>query len=98
MDIQLTCRHCELSDDTRDYAGKKIERVLKHFDGVHSVEMILSADGDATKVEMIVGTVRGQRLVAAESASDAHAAIDLVIDKMDSQIKKLKGKLRDHHA
>ncbi len=98
MDIQLTCRHCALSDATRDYAGKKIERLLKHFDGVHSVEMILSADGDATKVELIVDTVRATRLVAAESAPEPHAAIDLVIDKMDSQIKKLKGKLRDRHA
>lgn len=98
MDIQLTCRHCELPDDVRDYAGKKIERVLKHFDGVHSVEMILSAEGDQTKVEMLVGTVRNNRLVAAESAPTAMAAIDLVIDKMDRQIKKLKGKLRDHHA
>jgi putative sigma-54 modulation protein len=49
-------------------------------------------------VELIVGTPRGQRLVATESAPEAHAAIDLVVDKMDAQIKKVKGKLRDHHA
>ncbi len=98
MDIKLTCRHCELPNETRDYAAKKIDRLLKHFDGVHSVEMILGAEGDATKVELIVGTVRATRLVAAESAADAHAAIDLVIDKMDRQIQKLKGKLRDRHA
>ena len=98
MDIQLTCRHCELSDKTRDYAATKIDRVLKHFDGVHSVEMILSREGDSMKVELIVATVRATRLVAADSAPEAHAAIDLAIDKLDRQIQKLKGKLRDRHA
>ena len=95
MDIQLTCQHCELSDEIRDYASKKIERVLKHFDGVHSVEMILSADGPATKVELIVATVRSQRLVATASAADATAAVDLVADKMDHQVRKTKEKLRE---
>ena len=98
MDIQLTCRHCELPEEVRDYAAKKIERVLKHFDGVHSVEMILGAQAGETTVEMIVGTVRSQRLVATASGATMYAAIDVVSDKMDRQIKKLKGKLRDNHA
>lgn len=95
MDIQLTCRHCELPVDVRDYASKKVAHVLKHFDGVHSVEMVFSAEGLETKVEMIVSTVRSHRLVATGSAPDARAAVDIVADKMDRQIKKEKEKLRD---
>ena len=98
MDIQLTCRHCELSEKVRDYATKKMERVLKHFDGVHSVEMTLSAEGVATKVELILGTVRSTRLVATASEAEPLAAIDVVMDKMDRQIKKVKDKLRERHA
>jgi putative sigma-54 modulation protein len=95
LDIQLTCRHCELPLDVREYASKKIDHVLKHFDGVHSVEMVFAAEGLATKVEMIVSTVRSHRLVATASAPEAKAAVDLVADKMDRQIKKEKEKLRD---
>ena len=98
MDIQLTCRHCELSDGIRDYVAKKTERVLRHFDGVHDVEMVFSAEGAKTKVEMIVGTVRSQRCVAVASHEDMFAAVDLVADKMDHQVKKLKSKLRERHG
>jgi len=98
VDIQLTCRHCELSDDLRDYVGRKMERVLRHFDGVHSVEVILSAQGAIWTAEMIVGTVRGQRCVAEGTGDDVFAAVDLAADKMDRQVQKLKGKLREHYG
>ena len=98
MDIQLTCRHFDLSDEIRDYANKKIEHVLKHFDGVHSVEMILNAEAGSVTVELIVGTVHSQRLVATANATDVKVAIDVVEGKMDRQVKKTKEKLRGHHG
>ena len=91
----MTCRHCELTEKLRAYAQQRVDHVLRHFDGVHNVAMVLSADGPETKVELVIGTVRGQRLAATASAGDATGAVDLVADKMDRQIKKLKEKLRD---
>ena len=98
LDIQLTCRHCEITEKMRDYVEMKMERVLRHFDGVHFVEMVLSEDGTNTKAELIVGAVRGRRFVAAASHADIFGAVDLVADKMDRQVKKLKSKLRRHHG
>jgi ribosomal subunit interface protein len=99
LDIQLTCRHCQLADDVRDYATKKVEKLSKHFDGgVHGAELILTAEAGETKAELIIGTVRSQRLVATANAPTPQAAVDLAVDKMDHQVTKTKGKLRDHHA
>jgi putative sigma-54 modulation protein len=98
LDIRMTCRHCELSDDLRDYVTKKMERVLRHFDAVHSVDVILSAEGAKWTAELIVGAVRGQRCVAEGVGDDAFAAIDVAVDKMDRQVMKLKGKLREHYG
>jgi putative sigma-54 modulation protein len=98
LDIRLTCRHCELSDELRDYVTRKTERVLRHFDGVHSVDVVLSAQGARWKAEMIVGAVRGQRCVAEGIEPDVFAAVDVAMDKMDVQVRKLKGKLREHYG
>ena len=95
MDIRLTCRHYDLSEEIREYASRKAERVVKHFDGVHSVEMILSMEGGRPKAEMIVGAVRGQKCVAAETGDDVFVVVDAVVDKIDRQIKRLKGRLRE---
>ena len=71
------------------------KNLTKHFDGVHSVEMIITEEGQGTKVEVLIGTIRSHRLVAAADAADPTAAIDLVMDKMDRQVKKEKEKLRE---
>jgi putative sigma-54 modulation protein len=36
-------------------------------------------------------------LFANETASDMYAAIDGLIDKMDRQVRRLKGRLREHN-
>jgi putative sigma-54 modulation protein len=98
LDIQLTCRHCEITEEVREYVAAKMERVLRHFDGLHYVEMTFTPDGTGTKAELIVGTVRGQRFVATATHAEMFGAVDLVADKMDHQVKKLKGKLRGHRG
>ena len=98
LDVQLTCRHFELSDQLKDYVTSKTDKLLKHFAGVHDVEMILSVDGGRPKAELIVGVVRGRKCVAEEVHDDVYAAVDTVVDKMVRQIQKLKGKLRERHA
>jgi len=98
LNIQLTCRHCDVSDDVRDYAEKKTERLLRHFNGVHNVEMILSEEGGKPTVELVVSVVRGQHCVAKESAEDFTAAVDVVVDKLVRQLQKVKGKLRERHG
>jgi putative sigma-54 modulation protein len=98
LNLQLTCRHCTLDEATRDYVTTRVERVEKHFDKAHGVELILSIEGGLAKAELIVGVVRGQRCVAVESHQDVKAAVDLVVDKVVRQLQKVKGKLRDHHS
>ena len=97
MDIRLISRHYEVTPDLRDYIDRKTERLCKHFDAIHSVEMILSMDGQMSKAELIVGTVRSRKCVAVEEHTDMYAAIDLVVDKVERQVTKMKEKLRSHH-
>jgi len=98
LNIQLTCRHGELTEKLRQYATRKVERLLKHFDGVHNVELIVSSEGGRQKAEVIVGVVRGRRCVAEETSEDLFAAVDAAVDKVVRQLSKLKGKLRGHHG
>ena len=98
MNQQLTGRHCELSDALKDYATRKAERLQRRFDGIHNIEMILSVEGGKPKAEIIVSAVRGQKCVAATTHEDLFGAIDLVVDKIDRQVKRLKGRLREHHG
>ena len=98
MNLQLTGRHCELSDALKEYATRKAERLQRRFDGIHNVEMILSVEGGRPKAEIIVSAVRGQKCVAGVIHEDLFGAIDLVVDKIDRQLKRLKGRLHERHG
>ena len=98
LDVRVTARHFEVSDDVRSHVVSRAERLLRRFDGVHNVEVILSMEGGKPKAEMIVGVVRGQRCVAAADHEDVLGAVDVVVDKIDRQIRKLKGRLRERHT
>jgi putative sigma-54 modulation protein len=92
----MTCRHCHLSDEIREYVERKTERLEKRFERLHGAEMILSVENGKTRAEMIVGLVRGQKCVAEAVDDDMHAAIDAVVDKVERQVRKLKGRLAGH--
>jgi len=98
LNLQLTCRYGELSDAVREYATRKAERLERRFDGIHGVEMILGVEGGKPKVEIIVSAVRGQKCVAGVTHEDLFGAIDLVVDKIDRQLKRLKDRLHEHHG
>jgi putative sigma-54 modulation protein len=87
-----------LSNEVRDYVEKKMDRVVRHFDGLHDAEVVLSADGGKWTAEVIVGAVRGQRYVAEGSETDVFVAVDIAMDKIDRQVRKLKGKLRERYG
>lgn len=53
---------------------------------------MISAQGDEKAVEMIALPRKGQQIVAVSKHEDAMAAIDLVVDKMSGQLRKLKDK------
>ena len=75
MEIKLTCRHCKLSADIKEYVERKHDRLLKRFEQLHGTEVILSSEGGRMRVEMICGVVRGRRLVAEDEHEDVFAAI-----------------------
>lgn len=94
MEIKVTGRHVDVSEQTRQYISEKVDRLTKHFDGIHKVELTASSEGSGLKVEMVVYAVRGMRLAAEGEGTNALSAIDQVVDRMDRQVRKLKERLK----
>jgi len=79
----------------RDYVSGKVEKVIRHFDHVTSVHVILSVEKLVQKAEITLH-VKGKDIHADCSDTDLYAAIDLLIGKLDRQVMKHKGKHFDH--
>ncbi len=95
MNLNITGHHVEVTPALRDYVQGKVDKVIRHFDHVTSVHVILSVEKLVQKAEITLH-VKGKDIFADASDADLYAAIDLLIDKLDRQVMKYKGKHHDH--
>ncbi|ENO85009.1 ribosome hibernation-promoting factor, HPF/YfiA family [Thauera linaloolentis] len=96
MNLNITGRHVEVTPAIRDYVSTKLDRVIRHFDNVTSVAVILSVEKLQQKAEVTLH-VRGKDIFVESEDTDLYAAIDAMTDKLDRQVQKYKQKQADHN-
>jgi putative sigma-54 modulation protein len=96
MNLNITGHHVEVTPALRDYVSGKVDKVIRHFDHVTSVHVILTVEKLVQKAEITLH-VKGKDIFADSSDADLYAAIDKLIDKLDRQVLKYKDKNQDHN-
>jgi putative sigma-54 modulation protein len=95
MNLHLTGHHLEITPAIREHVSAKLQRITRHFDEVIDLHAILEAERSRFKVEASV-RVRGKEIFCESTASDLHAAIDALTEKLDRAIIKHKEKSLEH--
>ena len=94
VQIQLTARHVEVTDDVRNYIQEKVDKLPRFYDRIHEVEVVLDHQSEQFSVEMIVRTDRRHTIVVSETGPDTFALIDVLTDRLERQLTKHKEKNR----
>ena len=95
MNLQISGHHIEVTAALRDYVENKLEPVVRHFDKVIGVNVVLAVEKLKKKAEVTVH-VPGKDIHVEEAGDDLYAAIDALFDKLDRQVQKYKQKMQDH--
>jgi ribosomal subunit interface protein len=100
VNLILSGRGVHLDDKLRQYATEKLSRVERFFDRIIKMEVELRLERtsrltDRHRVEVTVKTPR-ETLRAHGEGIDHFAAIDIAADRLETQIKRFKSRLRDH--
>ena len=95
MQVNVTSRHMTVNDATRDYCTQKAERLVRFYDRIRSIDVILDGHEGRHSAEMIVHTDGTHPFVASEEHEDLHAAVALLLDKVERQIRRHKERLRN---
>jgi putative sigma-54 modulation protein len=96
MNLQIAGHHIEVTPALREYVENKLDPVIRHFDKVTGVSVVLSVEKLKQKAEVTVH-VPGRDMHVEENGDDLYAAIDAMFDKLDRQVLKYKQKVQDHH-
>lgn len=92
MKYNIRGNKIEVTKAINDYIEEKLSKVDKYFDDDVEAKAVISAKGREQKVEVTIWS--GKYNVRAEEANeDLYAAIDLVVEKLQRQLKKYKAKL-----
>jgi len=93
MNISITFRHMDSSDAIKRYAGDKLAKLQRFLRQPMSGKVTVAIDKLRHVVEARISS-GGEHLEAHEKADDMYAAIDLVMDKLERQIRGSKGVAR----
>lgn len=96
MNLQISGHHVEVTSALKEYVKQKLEPVLRHFDKVTGVNVVLAVEKHKQKAEVTVH-VPGKDIHVATDGEDLYPVIDELFDKLDRQVQKYKEKLQDHH-
>ena len=95
MQVKLQARHVEVSESLRELIEEKLSRVARLFDG-DRIEVAFCEERNPRIAEKDICDVAiyGRRGVvrAHASATDLLAAVDLVVEKLEHRIEKVRGR------
>jgi putative sigma-54 modulation protein len=95
MQITVKGRHMGVTDALRGYCQEKADRLPRFLDRIQSIEVVLDGHEGLHIAELIVHSAGATPFVAKEQHADAFAAIDLVMDKIEEQLRRYKERHRN---
>lgn len=96
MNISIAFKNFEASDHLKKYARRRMEKLGRFFGKAADldVNVVLSVDKFRHRCEVNL-TGEGLHINATETAQDMYAAIDMVTDKLESQIKRKVSRVKE---
>ncbi|MDM8552838.1 ribosome-associated translation inhibitor RaiA [Desulfobacterales bacterium HSG2] len=97
MQTSVTFKNLDPSDTLKSYVSDKLDRFDKFLDNPAEANVVLSVEKFRHIAEV---HILGDRLKinGKEETNDMYSAIDMVLDKLEKQIKKSKQKIRERRG
>lgn len=92
MQVTVKGKNVDVSDALQRYAEKKVEKLGKYFQNIKKAVVTQSTQRNWHIVEV---TLEGDGILlrGEERSDNMYASIDQVVEKLEAQIKRFKGKL-----
>lgn len=99
MNINIRGDKVEVTESIKNYVKEKLARLDRYFEDPNSIKayVLIRVRNGEQIIEVTIPTSK-YTLRAEEKHSDLYAAIDLVIDVLERQIRKNKTKLNKHRV
>jgi len=95
MQLSVTFRNMEPSEPLKTYVQERTGKLTKYIDKPLDSQVTLTVQKFRQIVDVVINA-DGIRIAGQEAHDDMYAAVDLVMDKIERQVKKYREKIRKH--
>ena len=93
----ISGKHIEITEAIRRHAEEKTSKLPKYYNSINQVEVVIDgSQGGNASVEIIARAEHGKVFVGTEAGEDAYRCIDMAVHKLERQLRRAKGKERNH--
>ena len=97
MQLSVTFRHMDATEALKEYAREKVDRIRKYFPDPIKAHVVLACDRGYNHVADVMITLHnGFVIKGEEKTEDMYSSIDLVMAKIERQVRRYKEKIRHH--
>ncbi|GBE15124.1 MAG TPA: ribosome-associated translation inhibitor RaiA [Proteobacteria bacterium] len=93
MQIEVSFKRMEQSDALRSYVDEKLSKVLRPLMDPVSAQVVLHVE-KYRHIAKVTVAANGIIIKGKEETNDMYSSIDLVLDKLDRQVKKYREKIQ----
>jgi putative sigma-54 modulation protein len=94
MQISVTFRQLEPSEALKNYVTERLQKFKRYLEGPQDAHVVLGLEKFRHLADVTINS-NGRIIKGREENTDMYAAIDLVMDKIDQQLRKMREKMRD---
>ncbi len=93
MKIQIRGKNVEVTQSLSSQINKKLEKLDRHLGQETEAQVTLSVEKGFQRIEVTI-PVYGMIVRAEEATSDMYSSLDLVVEKLEKQMSRYKGRLQ----
>lgn len=92
MRVNVRGKNIEVTDALRNYVEKRLKKLEKYLNNYGDAQVTLTVERDSHRIEVTI-PINGMILRGEESTGDMYASVDQVVEKLEKQVERFKGRL-----
>ncbi len=96
MDITISFRHIAPDEKLKKYVEEKLSRLQKYVDVPIDMHVVLSLERSYRQRVDVMFTLNGVVINAHEVMNDMYAAVDKILDKLETRLKRYREKVKSY--
>ena len=97
MQVSITGRNVNVTDNVKAHVGEKIERCLGVFPRIDTIHVLLDEEKLSKVAEVVIQGANHIRISAKEKSENLFDAIDRAVEHAERQMRKQRDKVMEHH-